>query len=129
MTNIDKNNTIVAIVCLIVVIVSLPYVFFSSLLLGYMISEPTIMILGFTGSFIAGGIMVLYYILMGISKKTIIYTRKGKKINVKANIFILAVVNLIIMAMSIGVLGIVVIPWTFSVIFNLIAGFMYKNYK
>ena len=128
MTEQDKRNKIAAIVCLIVIIISIPYALFSSMLLGVMIGATTMMVLFLGGSFTLAGISAIYHVFKSIKKKKVIHSKKGKKIQVKAYIFLEAVMNLIIMAMALGSLGLLAILWIICVILNLTAGFVYQSY-
>lgn len=124
----DILNSIVAVVFLVSAIISLPNIFLATLIMGVVIGEGTIGLI-LAGSLIALNILAFYYIVKSIVKKSVIYTKKGQKINVKVYIFIAVIANLIVFIIASGVAGMVLIPWLISVIASLIVGFAYQGYK
>ncbi|KKL97121.1 hypothetical protein LCGC14_1837660 [marine sediment metagenome] len=139
---INKNqeilNRFVAVVFLDSALISLPNTYLAKLILDVVIGESSIgmVVIAFAILPTALNLLAFYVIVKSIVRKSVIFTKKGWKINVKAYMFIAGIANIMLSLITYGlggsvlsgVVGITLIPWVISAGISLIAVFGYQKY-
>ena len=124
----DVRNTLIAVFFLIATVISIPDIFIATILMGAVVREAFLGII-FSFSLIGMSIGAAAYIIKSISKKTVIFSKKGKEINVRNYIFLAAVLHLLIFLMAWGFTGLFFVFWLINVIISTISGILYQPYK
>ena len=136
--NQDMLNRFVAVIFLVSALISLPNVYLAKLIMDVVIGESTIgmIFVGFVLLPVALNFLAFYVIVKSVARKSVIFTKKGWKINVKAYMLTAVITNIILFLITFGlggsvlsgVVGITLIPWVISSIVSIIGMFGYQRY-